>query len=136
MGDQIDVTKMSLEELAFLSHKDTMVHRHCLLGLGRICIIMPLLERLIIHDESKLHDPEIDTFAKLIKTPLNTYEYMSDEYKGALSELGEALTHHYENNRHHPEYHKNGIADMNILDIIEMLLDWKVSEDELIMGTY
>jgi hypothetical protein len=38
-----------------------------------------------------------------------------------------ALDHHYAKNRHHPEHFKNGINEMNILDIIEMLADWKAA---------
>ena len=34
------------------------------------------------------------------------------------------LDHHYKNNRHHPEYHKNGIDDMNLIDLVEMFCDW------------
>jgi hypothetical protein len=35
-----------------------------------------------------------------------------------------ALDHHYSNNRHHPEYFENGINDMTLIDLIEMLCDW------------
>jgi hypothetical protein len=41
--------------------------------------------------------------------------------------MGEALQHHYEVNRHHPEHFPNGIDDMNLLDVIEMLADWKAA---------
>ena len=36
-----------------------------------------------------------------------------------------ALDHHYANNRHHPEHFENGISDMNLIDLIEMICDWK-----------
>ena len=36
----------------------------------------------------------------------------------------EVFKMHYANNRHHPEHFKNGIEDMNLIDIIEMLCDW------------
>jgi len=38
-----------------------------------------------------------------------------------------ALDHHYENNRHHPDHFKNGIQDMNLVDLIEMICDWKAA---------
>ena len=38
-----------------------------------------------------------------------------------------ALDHHYANSRHHPEHFANGINDMNLIDIMEMLADWKAS---------
>jgi len=37
------------------------------------------------------------------------------------------LDHHYAFNRHHPECHLNGMKDMNLLDIVEMLCDWKAA---------
>lgn len=44
-----------------------------------------------------------------------------------MSEMKPALDHHYANNRHHPEYHKSGIQSMDLVDIIEMLCDWKAA---------
>jgi len=38
-----------------------------------------------------------------------------------------ALKHHYENNSHHPEHYPNGINGMSLLDLIEMLADWKAA---------
>ena len=82
-----------------------------------------LYERGIDHDQSKLKDPELEAFVRM--TPkLKGSTYGSDEYKGMLKELGPALEHHYANNRHHPEHHPNGIRDMNLVDLIEMLCDW------------
>lgn len=78
------------------------------------------------HDMSKLHDPEFPIFMEY--TPkLATSTYGSDEYKRYLQEMKPALDHHYAVNRHHPEYHKDGINDMNLVDIIEMLCDWKAA---------
>ena len=36
-----------------------------------------------------------------------------------------AIDHHTRKNRHHPEHFKNGIKGMNLIDIIEMIMDWK-----------
>jgi len=83
-----------------------------------------LLARGEIHDNSKLEDPELTHFAEL--TPkLAGCTYNSDEYKSFLKELKPALDHHYAKNRHHPEHWKNGVDDMNLLDLIEMFADWK-----------
>jgi hypothetical protein len=38
--------------------------------------------------------------------------------------MGEALKHHYRENSHHPEHYENGVDDMDLLDVIEMLCDW------------
>lgn len=74
------------------------------------------------HDRSKLSDKELPYFA--VASSLKTLKYGSREYQKALTQLGPALTHHYCNNRHHPEYFDNGIPGMNLVDIIEMVIDW------------
>lgn len=85
--------------------------------------------------------------------------YGSDEYKASLAEMGVALEHHYEHNSHHPEHFKkavciicfhemrgdipnrcpectNGtfttepdVSQMTLLDVIEMLCDWKAATE-------
>lgn len=85
------------------------------------------------HDRSKLLSPEKESFDKF--TPLlKELKYGSLEYKKSLDGLGAALRHHYENNRHHPEHHKNGLMDMNLVDIIEMLCDWKAATERMRNG--
>lgn len=75
------------------------------------------------HDDSKLEDPEFKYFSKY--TPLlSKMTYGSEEYNKCLAELKPALEHHYANSRHHPEHFKDGIKDMNLVDIIEMFVDW------------
>ncbi len=34
------------------------------------------------------------------------------------------LDHHYAANSHHPEHFKNGVDDMNLMDLVEMFCDW------------
>ena len=78
------------------------------------------------HDNSKLSSPELEVFVEY--TPkLKNSTYGSDEYKQFLKEMGKALDHHYANNRHHPEHFPNGIKDMNLIDLIEMICDWKAA---------
>lgn len=82
-----------------------------------------LQERAVHHDASKLEDPELEIFN--IYTPkLKNTTYGSDEYKQYLKEMNVALDHHYANNRHHPEHYPNGIRDMSLVDLVEMLCDW------------
>lgn len=89
-------------------------------------IISEINVRVIHHDTSKLNSPEKEIFDEV--TPLlKTLTYNSDEYKIALQGMGPALKHHYENNRHHPEHFEQGIKEMNLIDIIEMLADWKAA---------
>jgi hypothetical protein len=82
--------------------------------------------RGIVHDQSKLVPPEVSIFTEY--TPkLKHSTYGSDEYKGFLAEMKPALDHHYAHNSHHPEHFDNGINGMTLLDLIEMLADWKAA---------
>jgi len=91
-------------------------------------VVQQLQRRAMEHDDSKFGLLEYDIFAE--STPkLKSLTYGSDEYKKALEGLGVALEHHYAHNRHHPEFHENGIKDMNLLDLIEMLADWKAATE-------
>jgi len=78
------------------------------------------------HDDSKLEEPEFETFLKYTpKLRGMTYDVNPDsEYQKCLKEMKPALDHHYANNAHHPEHHEKGIEDMTLLDVTEMLCDW------------
>ena len=85
-----------------------------------------LTARGVEHDRLKLESPEVDVFAEY--TPkLSSATYGSEEYKTFLKEMDVALQHHYANYRHHPEHFAKGINDMNLIDIAEMLCDWKAA---------
>jgi len=92
-----------------------------------------MTDRGINHDASKLESPEVDLFAKYTKI-LSSLEYDSDEYKASLEALKPALDHHYATNRHHPEHFANGINDMTLIDIVEMLCDWKAATHRMNNG--
>jgi hypothetical protein len=104
-----------------------------------IKITNALSYRAATHDNSKLREPELAIFTEF--TPkLAGSTYGSDEYKAFLKDMQVALDHHYDNNQHHPEYffRKNnsgftgmvGLHDMTLVDIVEMLCDWKAAGDE------
>ena len=86
--------------------------------------VYQLIVRSNIHDESKLLPPEVEVFDEF--TPkLKDLVYGSEEYRECLRQMKPALEHHYAENRHHPEHFgEEGIAGMNLLDLIEMLCDW------------
>lgn len=87
---------------------------------------IPLRRRSRHHDKSKLEEPEKSIFDEY--TPkLATSTYGSDEYKGFLKEMKVALDHHYANNRHHPEHFEDGIKGMTLVDLCEMISDWKAA---------
>ena len=37
------------------------------------------------------------------------------------------IDHHYSVSRHHPQYFADSIDGMNLIDLIEMLVDWKAA---------
>ena len=85
-----------------------------------------LTTRGVEHDRLKLESPEVEIFTEY--TPkLAVTNYGSEEYQEFLKEMKVALDHHYANYRHHPEHFPKGINDMNLIDIMEMLCDWKAS---------
>lgn len=89
--------------------------------------IEDLLFRSQEHDKSKLEDPELSIFDEY--TPkLKDCTYGSDEYKGFLEGMKPALDHHYAENRHHPE-HLGDIHKMNLIDLLEMVCDWKAASE-------
>jgi len=107
------------------STQDTLTH------IGRVQIYIAqcadnLDARARTHDQSKLQPPEKEIFDEM--TPkLKGSTYGSEEYKGFLESMKPALDHHYANNPHHPEHYPNGIDGMSLLDLIEMLCDWKAA---------
>ena len=99
-------------------------------------VIADLRNRAEHHDDSKLEQPELDLFAEW-GPKLGQMEYDSDEYRAALAEMGVALKHHYEHNSHHPEHFEGaGVDGMNLLDIIEMVCDWKASTMRVQNGNF
>lgn len=85
-----------------------------------------LYERGMLHDQSKLEEPEQSGYAAL-QIRLTDCEYGTDEYRAALAEAGPTIAHHYAANRHHPEHWPGGVEDMTLIDIVEMLCDWKAA---------
>ena len=85
-----------------------------------------LATRARLHDASKLEEPEKSAFDRA--TPrLKVLTYGSPDYTASLADMHVALEHHYTHNAHHPEHHPDGIAGMSLLDLLEMLCDWKAA---------
>ena len=90
----------------------------------RICEC--LKARALFHDNSKLESPEAEIF-EIYTEKLKETTYGSEEYKQFLSEMKPALDHHYKVNAHHPECFEDGIRGMTLIDLTEMLCDWKAA---------
>lgn len=91
--------------------------------------IRELNMRANIHDASKLREDEFsimeESFPKLRVTT-----YGSEEYKQLLADIKPALDLHYARNDHHPEHFENGVNDMNLFQVMEMLCDWKAAVEK------
>jgi hypothetical protein len=83
--------------------------------------------RALTHDESKWSEDEFLGFVKINRIA-REYEYGSPEYMASIKETN-AVTLHYSRNSHHPEHYSSGIDDMSLLDIIEMVADWKAASE-------
>ena len=92
------------------------------------CMTDKLTLRGVNHDRVKLESPEVEVFAEYTPRLADT-QYGTPEYQECLAGMKPALDHHYANSRHHPEHFAKGIDDMNLVDIIEMICDWKAASE-------
>lgn len=83
--------------------------------------------RGVKHDGSKF---DKDEFPHLVQMEIELdrdgeLEFDSPEFMERMEKLQPMRVAHYKKNRHHPEHFERGVNDMNLLDIVEMLCDWK-----------
>lgn len=107
------------------SRVDTYNHKQMVCNIMN-SVAQMLLKRALEHDNSKLASPELELFDEFT-LKLKSSTYGSAEYNEFLKQLKPALDHHYATYRHHPEHFVNGCKDMNIVDVVEMLVDWKAA---------
>jgi len=83
-----------------------------------------MLRRGRVHDASKFSDaekPALDEAMPLLKG----VAYGSAEWNAVIDRLSPMLEHHFRHNAHHPEHYGNeGIAGMDLFDVVEMVCDW------------
>jgi len=91
-------------------------------------VIYNLNDRKDVHDRSKLEEPELSGYEGLTQA-LKGLTYGTPEHRAAFAPYKEIIQHHYASNQHHPEHWHLGVTDMSLLDIIEMLADWKAAND-------
>lgn len=117
----LEKLEKEFEENSYDSTGDTVKHQEIVKkSIGKF--IDFLKERGEHHDESKLEEPEKSGYDKTIPL-LKKTKYGTEEYNKIRSEA-KCFEQHFANNRHHPEHFKNGINGMNLVDIVEMVLDW------------
>lgn len=91
-----------------------------------------LAKRATMHDESKFDMEEgvlLDMMLELIQKD-GPAPFGSEEYDRRTAMIQPMLNHHYACNDHHPEYWPDGIADMDISALTEMLCDWSAAAEE------
>jgi hypothetical protein len=101
---------------------DTIAHQDAVRMLLRRTI-HELTFRMADHDQTKLMDPEFSAFAE-VNDQLSDVEYDSEEYWELMDQLDDTLEHHYAAYRHHPEHFEEGVEEMTLVDLLEMLCDW------------
>lgn len=122
-GDLVDFEFVT----SYDSTADTLAHiRRVNELLLTFCTI--LMHRAQVHDQSKLGPEEKPLFDKY--TPLlKTLEYGTQEYRDNLKLLRPAIDHHNAYNSHHPEHYEDGVAGMDLADLVEMFFDWKAASE-------
>lgn len=90
-----------------------------------------LIKRAARHDLSKLTPQELGPLQALQDHTAvhGVAPYGTPEYETNRQLLAPMLAHHYANNSHHPEHYGNGVAGMDLFDLIEMFLDWKAASE-------
>lgn len=97
-------------------------------------IASDIIKRSTTHDDSKLYGVEKELFLELDIVDENT-QYGEDYYKKLRDKnVAVAIANHYMSNDHHPEHHSDGIEDMDLVQLLEMLVDWKVGGLTLVSG--
>lgn len=90
--------------------------------------VINLRNRAGKHDASKLEEPEMHGFMAMHNDrKLQSMRYGTPEYIAQKEKHDPTVQHHYAGNDHHPEHWPNGIRDMSLLSVLEMLCDWAAS---------
>jgi hypothetical protein len=104
------------------SRADSLAHIHAVRdNLERFAT--ELLARGQVHDASKFSAEEKPVL-DIVLPRLEGVAYASPEWHAVLETAKPALEHHYRHNSHHPEFYPDGIAGMDLFDVVEMLCDW------------
>jgi hypothetical protein len=85
---------------------------------GKDDMAFELLERIVIHDNSKIEKNEL-----YLLNSIKDKRSLVDPNILLSCQQKQIIESHWKNNRHHPEYFEN-ISDMLDIDIIEMCCDW------------
>lgn len=112
---------------AYDSTADTLRHSR---RVGELVhqVVKDLLDRAVTHDLSKTEPPEL-AFYDEFGPKIAASAYGSDEYYAHVEAMRPGLIHHYAANRHHVDHFTDGIAGMTLVDLVEMLADWRAATE-------
>jgi len=110
-------------ELDFLC--DTIVHVSEVAENLEICA-SNLRQRGHAHDRTKFQPMEFDAFVST-REKLKRAKFGAPEQQECVDTIRQAVDHHHANNQHHVQYYSDGIKDMSLLDILEMICDWRAA---------
>ena len=86
--------------------------------------VVEMLRRGRVHDASKFSSTEKPVLDDAMPR-LKGVAYGSAEWDAVLAQMRPMLEHHFRENSHHPEHYGNeGIAGMDLFDVVEMVCDW------------
>lgn len=83
--------------------------------------------RGMAHDLSKFGEIEFDAFLST-RERFKKANYGTPEYDECVKAIQPAIDHHYAYNLHHTKHWPNGINNMSLIDIVEMVADWRAAE--------
>jgi hypothetical protein len=93
---------------------------------ANMSVVAELIQRRgDVHDITKLMSPEVE-LARAADKCLGPRKGLENR-RGKCSHVDAFIAAHYCNplNSHHPEHFENGVEDMNMIDMLEMLCDWR-----------
>lgn len=107
--------------------KDLQQHR-AWVAEGMHYIIREIATRSHNHDDSKMSEIERDAYIEPVwQLNHDGPEYGTEEYKALCKQMGEGWKHHIKHNDHHPEHFDNDLSKMNLVQLIEMVCDWRAA---------
>lgn len=121
-------SKVIVNEKA-LNTISTIVHHKENVRKRLMYLASEIQKRAETHDDSKLEYPEIIWQIEMDEEP--RYPYGSEEYFDKVKRWEKFFKHHYEHNRHHPDHYEAGLAEFDIVDLCEFMIDITAYFDQI-----
>lgn len=127
MGDITDETyaQRLQENGVYDSVQETLEHKRIVNHLLQKMVTI-IQTRAETHDDSKMLEPEREIFTLFSRKLINN-KYGDNDYEKNKKLMKVALDHHYAKNSHHPEHYPDGVGGMDLIDLLEMICDWKAA---------